>query len=107
MKTALLLGLAILLGLAALVLVGRWAYARERAAKANGTFSMGFVWVEDDGSVRDLTADEHKYLNTEFHPGDGARPYVKSSYESKTPDGRIGGFLLRRRLPRTLMKTKP
>ena len=57
MSPALVLGIAVLLGLAALVLVARRAHARERASKADGSFALGFVWVEDDGSVRDLTAD--------------------------------------------------
>ena len=58
-----------------------------------------FVWVEDDGSARELTPDETEYLGTEFLPGDGARPYIKWRYDTRTPDGRLSGFLERRRLP--------
>ncbi|WP_284350401.1 hypothetical protein [Roseisolibacter agri] len=58
-----------------------------------------FVWVEDDGSARELTPDEQEYLGTEFPPGDGARPYIKWRYGARTPDGRLSGFLERRKLP--------
>ncbi len=107
MQAALFIGISVLLGLAAFVLVERRTNARERASKANGSFALSFVVVQDDGSIRDLTAEEHQYLNTQFDPGDGARPYIKPSYDSKTPDGRIGGFLLRRRLPKKLREQSP
>lgn len=61
---------------------------------------VDYVFVEDDGSARDLSADELEYLGTPFDPGDGARPYIKwNGYAQLTPDGRIGGFLRRDRLP--------
>jgi hypothetical protein len=95
----LVLGCAIAL----LVLAGRRAYARDRIAKADGSFARQFVWVEDDGSVRELTSDELVYLNTEFHPGDGARPYVKARYSARSPDNRVSGFLPRRKVPRKII----
>lgn len=58
-----------------------------------------YVWVDDDGSARELTRDEAEYLGTKFLPGDGARPYVKSRYDARTPDGRLSGFLERSALP--------
>jgi len=78
----------------------RIAYAREKTTKSNGSYAHKFVWVEDDGTARQLTPDEIEYLNTEFLPGDGARPHIKASYSSRTPDGRIGGFLRKSSLPR-------
>ena len=60
---------------------------------------FAYVFVEEDGSARELEAEEREYLGTDFPPGDGGRPYVKLRYESRTPDGRLGGYLLRRRLP--------
>ena len=84
----------------AAVFACRRATIRERAAREDGSFGRRFVWVEDDGSVRELTADECAYLNTEFHPGDGARPYIKRWYVSRTPDDRLSGFLLRSEVPR-------
>jgi type II secretory pathway pseudopilin PulG len=82
------------------LVAGRRARLRERAAKADGSFARQFVWVENDGSIRELTPEEVSYLNTEFHPADGARPYIKPRYSSRPPDGRMCGFLLRRKIPR-------
>ena len=59
-----------------------------------------YIYVEDDGGARELDADEREYLNTKFHPADGARPYIKFRYESLTPDGRLSGYLRRRQLPK-------
>lgn len=65
-----------------------------------------YVYVEDDGSVRDLDPDEVEYLETDFLPNDGGRPYIKGRYRDKTPDGRLGGYLPRRKVPRRL-RTSP
>lgn len=58
-----------------------------------------YVHVEVDGTVRELNADEKVYLQEEFHPNDGARPYIKSNYWQKTPGSKIYGFLKRIRVP--------
>jgi hypothetical protein len=57
------------------------------------------VYILEDGTYRELSADERSYLETPFHPADGGRPYVKTDYSSRTPAGRISGFLHRRDLP--------
>ena len=36
------------------------------------------VYVNEDGSVRELTEAERAHVETEFSPLDGARPYIKS-----------------------------
>lgn len=59
-----------------------------------------YVYVENDGTARELYADEIEYLKEEFHPTDGARPYIKSRYKSLTPDKKISGFIQRNRLPK-------
>ncbi len=63
--------------------------------------STGFVYVyvEEDGSVRELDTEEQLYLQEKFHPNDGDRPYIKSSYWQKTTDNKIDGFLKRIRVP--------
>jgi len=61
-----------------------------------------FVYVEEDGSVRELNDDEVEYLKEEFSPGDGARPYIKSRYSGLTPDKKIWGFLARNRVPKEI-----
>src|SRR4029077_10971884 len=45
------------------------------------------VYVNEDGSVRELTEAEKKYVDAEFSPLDGARPYVKSRYTDRTAWG--------------------
>lgn len=58
-----------------------------------------YVYVLRDGSVRELTKDEREYLETPFHPADGARPYVKNGYYSKDGWGSIQGFCARYQIP--------
>lgn len=73
---------------------------RLQAARDAADARARFVWVDDDGSARELTADECRYLATPFEGADGGRPYIKSRYKARTPDGRLGGYLERRMLPR-------
>lgn len=56
------------------------------------------VYVKEDGSVRELTETEKKYVETEFSPLDGARPYIKSRYQDRI-GGEIRGYLLRAQVP--------
>src|SRR5262249_36093894 len=79
------------------------ASKREAKARADGTYARRYVYVEDDGRVRSLTEPELTYLNQTFHPTDGGRPYIKRDYRALTPDGRMSGFLLRRKLPPSLV----
>mgnify|MGYP001076049131 CR=1 FL=1 len=58
-----------------------------------------YVWVNDDGSYRELETSERRYLEQAFSPFDGARPYVKSGYASRTPGGHLRGYLRRSLLP--------
>jgi hypothetical protein len=57
------------------------------------------VYINDDGSVRELTESDKKYLDTEFSPLDGARPYIKSYYSQRTQLGDIRGYLPRSEVP--------
>lgn len=75
---------------------------RTRTEKANGSYAQRFVYVEDDGTARELSADEREHLNTEFEGADGNRPYIKLRYRELAPDGKISGYLSRRRLPRNV-----
>lgn len=69
---------------------------RNRRPKEEG---FRYIYVNRDGSARELTEGEREYLNMRFAGSDGSRPYIKFRYESLTPDGRIIGYLLRRQLP--------
>ena len=73
--------------------------ARPRRGKEPG---FEYIYVNSDGSARELEEDEIEYLSTEFHPADGGRPYIKLDYEARTPDGRLDGYLRRRQLPKRI-----
>ena len=61
-----------------------------------------YVHVDNDGSVRELYSEEVEYLTAKYHSADGNRPYIKNSYEQKTLDGKISGYILRTRVPTNL-----
>jgi len=58
-----------------------------------------YVYVNADGSARELHAAERKYLETEFTGGDGAAPYIKQRYEQRNGWDEISGYLKRSALP--------
>lgn len=64
-----------------------------------GSEGFKYVCVEDDKTVRELKDDEIEYLNTKFHGADSGRPYIKSSFWSKTPDKKMGGYIRRSKVP--------
>ena len=67
--------------------------------KENGT---EYVYVNNDGTVRELFNHEIEYLNEKFHPTDGNRPYIKNRFTSLTPHKRISGFIKRNRIPKKI-----
>ena len=81
-----------------LLVIGRFVIFRSFPMRLP---SRGFkyVHVENDGTVRELNKEEQDYLQQEFHPNDGARPYIKSNYWQETPDKKLHGFLKRIRVP--------
>jgi len=58
-----------------------------------------YVYVNQDGSVRELSPKEKEYLHEKFLPGDGARPYIKDSHKSLDGWGSMSGFLPRQKVP--------
>ena len=58
-----------------------------------------YVYVDNDGALRELDDEERDYLQREFHPNDGNRPYIKSNYWQKTPDKKLHGYLKKSRVP--------
>jgi hypothetical protein len=58
-----------------------------------------FVYMNQDGSVRELSPAEQTYLSKEISNGDSGRPYVKSSYKSRDGWGSLSGFIERRKVP--------
>ncbi len=61
-----------------------------------------YVYILEDGSARELAPGERKYLDTPFHPGDSARPYIKENYRSKDGAGNMSGYCPRNMLPKRL-----
>jgi hypothetical protein len=106
-----ILGLAILiLVLAAIIWIARRS---SRITKRDGRLfytvvgkdqarvdPYPYLYVNADGSARELHPNERNLLETPFYPADGARPYVKSNYLQKNGWGEIAGFLERSKLPR-------
>jgi hypothetical protein len=84
----------------ALVFWPRIQNAKAGREKVSGTYARRFIYVNDDGTARELAPDEIEYLNMTFDLFDGARPYIKRRYRQLTPDGKISGYLPRRKLPR-------
>ncbi|MEZ5385493.1 MAG: hypothetical protein R3F13_08260 [Prosthecobacter sp.] len=81
----------------------KWMTRKRRPIEAG----YKYVMVTDDGGARELTADEREYLEAEFSPTDGARPYIKFRYESLDGWGSLAGFLARRQLPSWIAIRKP
>jgi hypothetical protein len=70
--------------------------------------NYSFIYVNADGTARELHPNERQYLETEFLPGDGAAPSVKDSYAERNGWGEITGYLMRSRLPPgTLIQDAP
>src|SRR3974377_547710 len=57
------------------------------------------VYINDDGSARELSETEKRYVDTEFSSLDGARPYIKTRYEQRNGWGNLSGFLQRKDVP--------
>jgi hypothetical protein len=60
------------------------------------------IYVNQDGTARELSAEERSLLSQEFTPGDGTMPYMKLRYTSRDGWGSFSGFLPRRDLPATI-----
>src|SRR5205809_7828146 len=61
-----------------------------------------YVYVEFDGSIRELYKEEKDYLKQKFNGADSGRPYIKNTYDQKGPDGRLTGYIPRRRVPQNI-----
>ncbi|HEY8993841.1 MAG TPA: hypothetical protein VIM71_04095 [Lacunisphaera sp.] len=72
-----------------------WNYRPRRGHEVG----FKFVYVNQDGSVREVSPGEQAYLSEKFSGGDSGRPYIKSAYESMDGWGSQSGFIERRRVP--------
>ena len=78
-------------------------YFRSLRPKEKG---FEFVYINENGNVRELFNDEIEYLKEEFLPNDSGRPYIKTRYKDLTPDGKISGFIYRKRVPKIIIIEK-
>ena len=82
--------------ISAIVILGLvWIFRPRRGAEPG----FKFVYVNQDGSVRELSPSEQVYLSEKFVGGDSGRPYIKSRYKSSDGWGSQSGFIERRRVP--------
>lgn len=71
-------------------------YVKPRRPKEPG---HAFVYVEKNGTVRELNADEELLLERNFYPGDPMMPYIKQTYSQLNEDGNPAGFIMRHKVP--------
>jgi hypothetical protein len=69
--------------------------------------AFDFVYVNDDGSVRELHSKEEAQLNSLFFVGDSTNFYIKPQYESRNSSGELSGYIKRRQLPKALERQLP
>jgi len=58
-----------------------------------------YVYVNQDGSVREVSPAERTYISTEFAGSDSGRPYIKASFEARDGWGSLSGFIERCMVP--------
>ncbi len=79
-------------------------YSRSRhdnilVLKMTAQNAYPYVYVNEDGSVRELHQIERDDLQIDYSPGDGNRPYIKPTYDSRSAMGFLRGFCPRDRIP--------
>jgi hypothetical protein len=74
------------------------AYAVVATDEASTT-PYPYVYVESDGTVRELHAGERKLLEIAYSPMDGARPYIKAGFDARDGWKDLAGFCPRSKLP--------
>lgn len=103
MSDVLIIGLGIVL--LTVLMVGGYVVWLIIAMRSRRPVEEGFqyVWVNDDGTAREVTPVERRRLSSEYRDGDSRRAYVKLSYASKNKQGGRCGFLRRRQLPKDIV----
>lgn len=57
------------------------------------------IWIDGNGAARELTDAEKAYVDAEFSPFDGARPFIKTRYRDHNGWGELSGYLPRTEVP--------
>lgn len=58
-----------------------------------------YVFIEENGEVRDLHTRERRFFETPMYPTDGSMPYIKKSYYHRDRYGSISGYCRRSQIP--------
>jgi hypothetical protein len=58
-----------------------------------------YIYINADGTARELHPNERAWLETEYTLGDGAAPHVKDSYDDRNGWSELNGYLARAALP--------
>lgn len=66
-----------------------------------------YVYVNEDGSVRELHASERAELEKPYSPLDGGQPYVKYTYEQRNGMKRLEGFCPRSKIAKNIRILPP
>jgi hypothetical protein len=66
-----------------------------------------YVFIEENGSVRELHLRERRFFETPMEPTDGSAPYIKRSYQYRNSFGSFRGYCLRTRIPSHLVIQPP
>lgn len=85
---------------------GKWEEFRIVSSEEARMEPYPYVYVTDDGAVHELADEQREHLETFFHPFDGLRPYIKSSFDSTNGWGNQGGFCQRSMIPDDVMVIK-
>src|SRR5258708_7885948 len=72
---------------------------RHGTAEMPGAEPYPYVYVNADGTIQELHPNQRQYLETEFAPGDGGAPSIKTSYLQRNGWGELKGFLARSQVP--------
>lgn len=62
-----------------------------------------YVFVEENGSVRELHTRERSFFETPMEPTDGSMPYIKNFYNYRNRFGVFSGYCLRTKIPSHLV----
>jgi uncharacterized membrane protein YukC len=67
------LGFGVCLVVVLMLVFVAW-FAFQTRPRRGRELGFEYIFVEDDGTARELDSNEREYLERNFHPADGARP---------------------------------
>lgn len=89
-----------------IILISIYLYLRYAIPLRPKEEGFKYVYIENDGAVRELYDDEIEYMSETFDPRDSGRPYIKNRYKSLGFSNEISGMIARRRVPKEIIIKK-